>query len=257
MQRQPEEARNRKLVSRSPRKCYRAAKEPQLGRHPSAGDRPLHGWPRLLCVRQAFLPTVVMISDGVSDADDLLLGAACASGWPSLNSYAGDSHSGLLDGTRCGLLEEARFEHAADSRRLTASSTNADGDFAHENLVGVPMLVIYGSKDDDNVPPTQPRNMVRLLESAGQKDSTVTAVELPGVGHWFGQDEPSLAKWFQERLNTSGDLRLPELPEYFDSRRGGGLRCCWTIFLGLPAVTMALSQEELTRKHDHRATLVS
>ena len=48
------------------------------------------------------------------------------------------------------------------------------------------MLVIYGSKDflkakcsrckhcmqrwqqDDNVPPTQPRNMVRLLESAGQ-----------------------------------------------------------------------------------------
>ncbi|CAE7932890.1 alpha-Man-Ia, partial [Symbiodinium necroappetens] len=114
----------------------------------------------------------------------------------------------LLDGTRRGLLEEARFEHAAD--------------FAHENLVGVPMLVIYGSKDD-NVPPTQPRNMVRLLESAGQlvrlqKDSTVTAVELPGVGHWFGQDEPSLAKWFQERLNTSfagGDLRLPELPEYF------------------------------------------
>ncbi|CAE7686487.1 unnamed protein product, partial [Symbiodinium sp. CCMP2456] len=135
---------------------------------------------------------------------DLLLGAACASGWPSLNSYAGDSHSGLLDGTRRGLLEEARFEHAAD--------------FAHENLVGVPMLVIYGSKDD-NVPPTQPRNMVRLLESAGQKDSTVTAVELPGVGHWFGQDEPSLAKWFQERLNASfagGDLRLPQLPEYFE-----------------------------------------
>ncbi|CAE7794314.1 unnamed protein product [Symbiodinium sp. CCMP2592] len=97
---------------------------------------------------------------------DLLLGAACASGWPSLNSYAGDSHSGLLDGTRRGLLEEARFEHAAD--------------FAHENLVGVPMLVIYGSKDD-NVPPTQPRNMVRLLESAGQKDSSVTAVELPGA----------------------------------------------------------------------------
>lgn len=64
---------------------------------------------------------------------DLLLGAACASGWPSLNSYAGDSHSSLLDGTRRGLLEEARFEHAAD--------------FAHENLVGVPMLVIYGSKD--------------------------------------------------------------------------------------------------------------
>ena len=22
-----------------------------------------------------------------------------------------------------------------------------------------------------------------------------------GVGHWFGQDEPSLAKWFQERCS--------------------------------------------------------
>ena len=30
----------------------------------------------------------------VASAKDLLLGAACASGWPSLNSYAGDSHSG-------------------------------------------------------------------------------------------------------------------------------------------------------------------
>ncbi|OLQ06953.1 Mannosyl-oligosaccharide 1,2-alpha-mannosidase MNS1 [Symbiodinium microadriaticum] len=106
----------------------------------------------------------------------------------------------LLDGTRRGLLEAARFEHAAD--------------FAHENLVGVPMLVIYGSKDD-NVPPTQPRNMVRLLESAGQlvrlqKDSTVTAVELPGVGHWFGQDEPSLAKWFQERPLHETDPDFPD-----------------------------------------------
>ncbi|CAE7661456.1 unnamed protein product [Symbiodinium pilosum] len=134
---------------------------------------------------------------------DLLLGAACASGWPSLNSYSGDSHSGLLDGTRRGLLEEARFEHAAD--------------FLHENLKGVPMLVIYGSKDD-NVPPLQPRNMVRLLESDGQDKTTVEAVELPGVGHWFGQGEPALAHWFRQRLNASlaRGTYLPELPEYFE-----------------------------------------
>ena len=34
-------------------------------------------------------------------------------------------------------------------------------------------------------------------------------------------------------LNTSfagGDLRLPELPEYFDSRSGSGLCCCWNVF---------------------------
>ena len=49
------------------------------------------------------------------------------------NSYAGDMHSTLLDGSRRGLLEESRSEHSAD--------------FAHGNLRGVPLLVIYGSKD--------------------------------------------------------------------------------------------------------------
>ena len=51
-------------------------------------------------------------------------------------------------------------------------------------------------------------------------------------------------------LNTSfagGDLRLPELPEYFDSRSGSGLYFA-VVGMSLPsfAVTIALSQEELT-----------
>eukprot|EP00930_Biecheleria_cincta_P078436 TRINITY_DN658_c0_g1_i1.p1 TRINITY_DN658_c0_g1~~TRINITY_DN658_c0_g1_i1.p1 ORF type:complete len:1509 (-),score=316.42 TRINITY_DN658_c0_g1_i1:31-4557(-) len=135
---------------------------------------------------------------------DKLIGAACASGWGSLNSYSGDMQSGLLDGTRRGLLEEPRFEHAAD--------------FSSVNVAGLPLLAIYGSMDD-NVPPKEPRRMARLVESAsGTTSGSVELVELPGAPHWFGQGVPQMSAWFEKRLEPrkQGSLRMPGLPQSFE-----------------------------------------
>ncbi|CAJ1457018.1 unnamed protein product [Effrenium voratum] len=66
-------------------------------------------------------------------------------------------------------------------------------------------------KGDDNVPPTQPRHLARLVQSAdGLED--LQLVELPGVGHWFSQAEPSLASWLERRLAAE----LPEPPRSFE-----------------------------------------
>lgn len=135
---------------------------------------------------------------------DKLLGAACASGWGSLNSYSGDVHAGLLDGTRRGLLEEPRSEHAAD--------------LASANIDGVPLLAIYGSVDD-NVPPKEPRRMVRLVQSAsGVTLGSAELVELPGAPHWFGQGVPAMATWFEKTLEPRkhGSLHMPGLPQSFE-----------------------------------------
>ncbi|CAJ1390095.1 unnamed protein product [Effrenium voratum] len=65
--------------------------------------------------------------------------------------------------------------------------------------------------EDDNVPPTQPRHLARLVQSAdGLED--LQLVELPGVGHWFSQAEPSLASWLERRLAAE----LPEPPRSFE-----------------------------------------
>jgi len=135
---------------------------------------------------------------------DQVVGAACASGWPSLNSYSYNSHTQLLDASRSGLLEAPRYEHAAD--------------FSASNLQGVPMLVIYGSKDN-NVPPTEPRTMVRLVDSASPNTS-LKDVELPNIPHWFSQNIPPMRSFFEEHLkpgdDADGTLRMPGLPKVFD-----------------------------------------
>jgi len=80
------------------------------------------------------------------------------------------------------------------------------------------MLVIYGSKDD-NVPPTEPRTMVRLVDSASPNTS-LKEIELPNIPHWFEQNIPPMHKFFEEHLkpgdDADGTLRMPGLPEVFD-----------------------------------------
>jgi len=136
---------------------------------------------------------------------DLLLGAACASGWASMNSYSQTTtHSRLLDGSRRGLLEAPRYEHAAD--------------FSASNLEGLPMLIIYGSKDD-NVPPAEPRSMNRLVDSASANSSALQNVELPNFPHWFGQNSEPMPQFFEDRLKPSESdesVQMPGLPQVFE-----------------------------------------
>jgi len=136
---------------------------------------------------------------------DRLLASLCAAPWTSQMRYVQSGKSPLADIFSDGVMKARMAEHAAD--------------FLAMNIRGVPLKVVYGSRDD-NVPPQEPRYMAELVDAFNGKAGSTAISEIAKTGHWFGQNAPEVANFLREHLvprpGHTGSLPLPSLPQTFE-----------------------------------------
>ncbi|MBI1380836.1 MAG: prolyl oligopeptidase family serine peptidase [Planctomycetaceae bacterium] len=106
--------------------------------------------------------------------------AAPSAGWQSFDTYGGPRPSGA----------RAELWRAADRGSETALAIDA--------IARLPIFVLHGDADD-NVPPSEARAMLALLEGAGA--TKVGSHFQPGAGHW----------WDGERARGADCLEWPAL----------------------------------------------
>ncbi|WWD17332.1 hypothetical protein CI109_101772 [Kwoniella shandongensis] len=158
----------------------------------------------------------VVAKIGVQVSDQTLLmghsnGVVIVAGWLTIQHYVPytESYSNhYADPALLGILHSA----------LTPYNNNLHA----SNLSHIPILVIHGG-DDDNVPPRHSRAHVALVSSwAGEKDSSVTMIEIPEKGHWW---EDVLNN---EHVNKFID-EMPKRQTWDEQRRKG-----YTLTVGNP-----------------------
>ncbi|WWC89334.1 uncharacterized protein L201_004255 [Kwoniella dendrophila CBS 6074] len=132
---------------------------------------------------------------------DRIVGMVTASGWLTIQDYVPYTE-----------LTSRHFADPALMGILSSSLTPYNNDLYLSNLVGIPILVVHGDKDD-NVPVRHSRTYHSILSSwAGkQNDNNVKYVEIPEKGHWwddiirseevieFIQNIPEKKSWDEQR----------------------------------------------------------
>lgn len=88
---------------------------------------------------------------------------------------------------------------------LKSSLTPYNNDLHASNLVGMPILAIHGS-DDDNVTPRHSRAHIALVAAHGGSQENLTLLEIPKKGHYWSEifKQPKVIQWMNEIPAKSG-----------------------------------------------------
>lgn len=90
---------------------------------------------------------------------------------------------------------------------LRSSLTPYDNDLYASNLVGIPVLAIHGS-DDDNVSPRHSRAHLAAIAAWAGNNDLQTLIEVPKKGHFWDDifKQPKVTQWM-DRLPHESDKR--------------------------------------------------